>query len=69
MEDLEVEKVEETVVEPVEAVPKSRRKDGEAVEKVKELVVESPVETVPDKVVEEVIEKVKNPELKRPRVL
>ena len=55
MEDLEVKKVEETVVEPVEAVPKSRRKVGEVVEKVEETVVE-PVEAVPDKAVEKRLE-------------
>ena len=60
MENLEaeevVEKVEETVVEPVEAVPKGRRKVGEVIEKAEEPVVESPVEAVPDKAVEKRLE-------------
>ena len=55
VEDPEVEKAEETVVEPVEAVPKSRRKVGEVIERVEESVVE-PVEAVPDKAVQKRLE-------------
>ena len=67
MEDPEVERVEESVVEsrPVEAeeekalLEEARKEAGvldKVVEKVEEPVVESPVEVVPDKAVEKVEE-------------